>query len=422
MMHMTSRERVRATLAHETPDAVPIDFDATAVSGLHVSCVAALREHYGLERWPVQIHEPYQMLGRLDEDLKQAIGVDVEGVGLRTTMFGFRNEGWKPWRMPDGLEVLVPGAFNTTTDSNGDILLYPQGDLSAPPSGRMPKGGHFFDAIIRQEPIDEERLNPEDNLEEFTLIDDATLDQIADDVAAAVATGRAVVADFGGTAFGDISMVPAVWLKHPKGIRDVAQWYMSLKKRPEYVHAVYARQCDIALENLAQIHKRIGDTVDAVFVCGTDFGTQTSAFCSVDTFRELWFPYYTRVNDWVHEHTSWKTFKHSCGSVERFLTPFVECGFDIFNPVQCSAANMDAAELKRMYGDRLVFWGGGADTQATVPFGTPAEVREEVLRRCEIFADGGGFVFNTIHNVQAGTPVENIVAVIDAVHEFNGTA
>ena len=157
-------------------------------------------------------------------------------------------------------------------------------------------------------------------------------------------------------------------------------------------------------------------------VCGTDFGTQTSAFCSVATFRELWFPYYQRVNHWVHSHTGWKCFKHSCGSVERFFESFIEAGFDIVNPVQCSAAGMDPVELKRKYGSRLVFWGGGVDTQKTLPFGTPREVREEVLRRCEIFAPGGGFVFNAIHNLQAGTPVANIVAMLDAVHEFNGVS
>jgi uroporphyrinogen-III decarboxylase len=195
---------------------------------------------------------------------------------------------------------------------------------------------------------------------------------------------------------------------------------MSTRTRRGYIHRVFERQCEIALENLARIHARVGDAVDGMYVCGTDFGTQTSAFCSVATFRELWFPYYKHVNDWVHTNTNWKCFKHSCGSVERFFESFIEAGFDIINPVQCSAAGMNPAELKRKYGSRLVFWGGGVDTQNTLPFGTPQEVREEVLRRCEIFAPGGGFVFNAIHNLQAGTPVANIVAMLDAVHEFNG--
>jgi uroporphyrinogen-III decarboxylase len=239
-------------------------------------------------------------------------------------------------------------------------------------------------------------------------------------VCAASASGCGVAAGFGGTSFGDIANVPGPSLKHPKGIRDVAEWYMSTRTRRGYIHAIFDRQCEIAIANLERIHARIGDGVDCVYVCGTDFGTQTSAFCSVATFRELWLPYYQRINHWVHRHTGWKCFKHSCGSVERFFESFIEAGFDIVNPVQCSAAGMDPGELKHKYGSRLVFWGGGVDTQKTLPFGTPREVREEVLRRCEIFAPGGGFVFNSIHNLQAGTPVENIVAMVEAVHEFNG--
>jgi hypothetical protein len=224
----------------------------------------------------------------------------------------------------------------------------------------------------------------------------------------------------GGMAFGDIALVPAPNLVHPRGIRDIAEWYMSLAGRPDYIRAVFSRQCEIALGNLERIHGRIGDSVDVVMLCGTDFGTQRGAFCSVQTFRDLWFPHYKRINDWIHEHTAWKTFKHSCGSVERFVPSFIECGFDILNPVQCSAANMEPEKLKAKYGDDIVFWGGGVDTQKTLPFGTPEEVRRQVLERLEIFSCGGGYVFNTIHNVQARTPVENIVAMLDAVREFNG--
>jgi uroporphyrinogen-III decarboxylase len=156
------------------------------------------------------------------------------------------------------------------------------------------------------------------------------------------------------------------------------------------------------------------------FVCGTDFGTQTSTFCSRETFEELWQPWYARINGWIHHHTGWRTFKHSCGAVEPLIDSFIACGFDILNPVQVSARGMDPALLKQRYGDRIVFWGGGVDTQRTLPFGSPAEVRDQVLRLCETLARGGGFVFNAIHNVQARTPVANIAAMIDAVHEFNG--
>jgi hypothetical protein len=414
-----SRERLITALNHKQPDRIPIDFGGTAVTGMHVSCVAGLREYYGLEKHPVRVHEPFQMLGLIDDDLADAIGLDVVGVFPRNTMFGFPAVNWKGWRL-NGLEIEVPGNFNTTVDAKGDTLIYPEGDTCIPPSGRMPQGGYFFDAIVRQEPFQEETLNAEDNMEEFSAVTQEELDHLVRSTHAAAATGRGVIATFGGTAFGDIALVPAPSLKHPKGIRDITEWYVSTSSRQDYVHKIFERQCEVGIQNLERIHAALGEAVQAMFVCGTDFGTQTSAFCSVKTFRNLYFPYYKRVNDWVHSHTTWKTFKHSCGSVVKFIPSFIEAGFDIVNPVQCSAAGMEPEGLKANYGDHLVFWGGGVDTQKVMPFGTPAEVREQVLRRCEIFSPGGGFVFNGTHNIQAATPIENIVAMLDAVHEFNG--
>jgi hypothetical protein len=417
---MTSKQRVVTALAHGTPDRVPIDFGGTMVTGVHVSVVAELRDYYGLEKRPVKALDPGQMLGWMEDDLKTAMGIDVEGVFRRSTRFGFPLEDWKPFRMYDGLEILVPGQFNYTIDENGDTLIHPQGDVTAPPGARMPKDGYFFDAIIRQEPIDEDNLNPEDNLEEFGPATEAELQYLAEGAQRAAATGRAVIASFGGTSFGDIALVPAPGLKHPKGIRDITEWYMATRARRDYVHKVFERQCEIALANLARIHAVVGNRVDAVFVCGTDFGTQKSSFCSVESFNELWTPYYKAVNHWIHKNTAWKAFKHSCGSVAKFYPSFIDAGFDIINPIQCSAAGMDPEALKTTFGDRLVFWGGGVDTQKTLPFGSPEEVRDEVLRRLEVFSRGGGYVFNTVHNIQARTPVANIVAMLEAVKEFNG--
>jgi hypothetical protein len=412
---VSSAERVRTTLSHIQPDRVPIDLGGTTVTGIHVSCVTALRKHFGIDDGPVRVIDPGQMLGEVKEDLKQAMRLDVEGMLRPAARFGFPMSGEKTWRMPDGLEVLVPTAFETTVDTNGDILLFPGGDRSAPPSARMPADGYFFDSIIHQDPIDEDKLDPADNLEEFGDISEADLAFHEAEARRAAATGRAVIAGFGGTGFGDIALVPGSSLKHPKGIRDIAEWYMSISGRRWYVHKVFEGQTEIAIRNLEKIAARVGDLVDVAYVCGTDFGTQTSSFCSVATFRDLWLPYYKQVNDWIHKNTRWKTFKHSCGAVSKFIPHFIEAGFDILNPVQCSAAGMDPQALKDTYGKDIVFWGGGVDTQQTLPFGTPAEVREEVLRRREVFEKDGGFVFNTVHNIQARTPVENIIAILDAL-------
>ncbi len=415
---MTSRERVKSALNFREPDQVPVDFGSTAVTGIHVSVVEKLREYYGLEKRPVKVHEPFQMLGWVDDDLAAALGVDTIAAMPRGTMFGNFNRDWKEWRTPWGQQVLTGGDTVFEDESDGSVAVYPGGDRSAGPSARMVAGGVFFDAIIRQQPFDEDNPAVEDNLEEFGLLSDLEIEDIATSCREAAHSGRAVACGGPGTALGDIALVPATQLKAPKGIRDVAEWYMSLLLRPDFIRNVFARQTEIALENLKKLNRAAGKDIDVLFLCGTDFGTQTSTFCNAETFRDLYLPYYRQMTDYIHAETDWKVFKHSCGAVLPLIDCLIEAGFDILNPVQCSAAGMDAAELKKRFGKKLTFWGGGVDTQKVLPFGTPAEVREQVLERCRIFGEGGGFIFNTVHNVQAGTPIENLAAMFAALKEF----
>jgi len=418
---MNSREQFIKTVNHQQPDKVVTDIGATSVTGIHALAVKKLREYYGLEEKPVRIIDPFQMLGEIDEELSGIIGIDVTGAWGKNSMFGFYNHApFKLYKTPWGQEVLVPEDFNTTVDSDGNTFIYPEGDITVAPSGRMPRSGYFFDAVIRQEPISEEKLNPEDNLEEFTLVNENDLSFWKESAAKARATGKAVIAGIGGTALGDIALVPGLQLKKPKGIRDVAEWYMSTVLRPDYIKAVFEKQIEIAVENYKRLYKVIGDNIDAVFICGTDFGTQNSSFCSPEQFDGMWVPYYKKINNWIHLNTNWKTFKHSCGAVESFMSHFIDAGFDIINPVQINAAGMDPALLKKKYGKDLTFWGGGIDTQKTLPYASPEKVREETLRLCDIFSRDGGFVFNTVHNIQANVPTENIVAMFNALKEFNG--
>ena len=419
---MNSRENLKKTLNHEQPDRVVLDFGGTAVTGIHCLAVKNLRDYYGLKKIPVKVVEPFQMLGEVGDDLRDAMGIDVIGAYGKNNIFGFANSEceWKPFTSNWGQELLVPVDFKYAEAEDGSLLIYPAGDNSVPPSARMPNTGYFFDAIIRQEPFDDEQLNPENNLEEFEPIDHVSLDYWERTVNHLAGSGKGIIASLGGTALGDIALVPGMQLKKPKGIRDVAEWYMSTVMRPDYIHSIFEKQTDLAIENFASIFERIGNRIDAVFICGTDFGTQDSTFCSPDQFVELYLPYYKRINDWMHQNTEWKSFKHSCGAVETFMPLFIEAGFDIINPVQINAKGMDPRHLKNTYGKDLVFWGGGVDTQKMLSFGTPAEVKKQVLDNCEIFAKDGGFVFNTVHNIQANVPVENLAAMMDAIKEFNG--
>lgn len=413
------RKLVQDALNHRQPGEIPVDFGSSFITGIHCSVVANLREHFGLENHPVKVIEPYQMLGLVEDDLKDAMGLAVTSIFPRKTIFGFPNENWKEFRTPWGQTVLVSGHFHYRVESNGDVLIHPEGNRAAPPSGHMPASGYFFDSIIRQEPYDEDNLNVADNLEEFGLMTEEDKAYWRRESAALKGTNRAVLTHLGGTGLGDIALVPAPFLSHPKGVRGVEDWYMILATRPDYVKEIFDRQSAIAVKNLETLYGIVGDLLDVVVVCGTDFGTQTSQFCAPESFRDIWLPYYRRMNDWIHQHTPWKTFKHTCGAVVPLLPHLIEAGFDILNPVQCSAEGMDPAFLKQTFGDKLTFWGGGVNTQKTLPFGTPDEVYQEVRRRCEVFSPNGGFVFNAIHNIQALTPTANVVAMLEAVRAFN---
>jgi hypothetical protein len=418
---MTSRERIAATCAHRQPDKLAVDFGGGFQTGIHVSVVYQLRQALGLDApgTPVKVVEPYQMLGEVALDLGEALGIDTASLHGTGTMFGFPAEQFKAWRLRDGTPVLVPGGFNTEYAPSGELFQHPGSDRLCAPCAKMPEGGHFFDALIRQPEIDEEKLSPADNLEEFGPIADDELARYAARACRLHAqTDRALFCTFGGLTFGDIALVPATFLKKPKGIRDIEEWYVSLVMRPDYIKAVFERQAEIAVENLARLYDAVGGRVSVIQTNGTDFGTQNGPFCSAESYRELFLPYQKRVNGWIHAHTPWKTFMHCCGSIVPLLDLIVEAEFDILNPVQCSATGMEPEMLKKRYGDALTFWGGGVDTQQTLPFGTPAQVRDQVRARVDTFAPGGGFVFCAIHNVQALTPVENVLAMFEAVREY----
>jgi hypothetical protein len=413
---MTSRERVNLALQRKEPDRIPLDLGATTVTGMHVSAVYMLRQALALDApgTPVKVIEPLQMLGEVKQDLVEALGIDTVRLAGTGTSFGFKLEGWKEWRTFDGTPALVPEGFNTVPEPDGDLLMYPQGDRTAQPSGRMPKGGLYFDPIFRQQPIDEDNLKVEDNLEEFGPLPNSELEHLKHESERLYSeTDKAIILNLGMLSLGDIAKVPGQMLKDPRGIRSAEEWYISLSARRDYVYKVFERQTEINLANLLRIHQAVGNRPAVAYLTGTDFGTQNGPLLAPKAYRELFLPFHKQTNDWVHKHTTWKIFLHSCGSVSDLIEDFIAAGFDILNPVQTSAARMDPGELKRKFGERITFWGGGVDTQCTLPFGSADDVRREVRERLKLFGAGGGFVFNAVHNIQAQVPVANVLAMYD---------
>jgi hypothetical protein len=301
----------------------------------------------------------------------------------------------------------------------GDLVQYPQGNRSFPPSGRMPKDGFYFDAIVRQEPIDDERLDPGQWVEQtYGLFGDEQMHFLEEQSRWYFDnTEYALFGNFGGGSFGDIAIVVGPHIPFPKGIRDPEEFYVSHITRKEYIREIFERTLEIQMKNIEMYRQAVGERIQVIEINGNDFGAQNGPFISPQMYRDLYKPYHKEMNDWVHANTGWKTFFHSCGSNVAFLDDFREAGVDILNPVQISAAGMDPEYLKKNYGRDFVFWGGAVDTQHTLPFGSVEEVLREVKENVATFKSGGGYVFNNVHNIQAGVPVENILALFQALRE-----
>jgi hypothetical protein len=419
---MNSRERVIESINHRQPDYVPLDFGGCGQTGINASTLYRLRKAYGLEEHPVEICEPMQLLGTVEPDMLKKLGADVVPLWNRGNLFGLSGPKKKRWRMPDGTPTLMPDDFEYDVAKNGYTMVYPSGDRGAPYSLHMPPDGTFFDNIYRSPPVDEDDLTPvEDFKENYTLkTEDDCVHWERESRRLYEETEFAVLGVLGGMGLGDIAEVPGPFIANPRGIRDIEGWFMAHLQYPDYVRAVFEYQTETALKNLELYRQAVGNRIQVIWLSGTDFGTQCSLMQSKEVFLSLYKPYYKKVNDWVHQNTSWKTFYHTCGAVEPLIGEFIDMGMDILNPVQCSAAGMDPGALKTAYGDRIVFWGGGVDTQKTLPRGTPEDVRRQVLERLKIFAPGGGFVFATIHNILAKVPPENIMAMFDTLGEYRG--
>jgi hypothetical protein len=347
---LTSRERVELALNHREPDRVPVDLGGCGQTGLHVSTVHKLRQALGLNApgTPVKVIEPYQMLGEIQPDLAEAVGSDVVGMGGPYTLFGFKNENWKPWMFHDGTPLLVPESFNTDPEPNGDLYMYAAGDKSYPPSGRMPAGGWYFDGVIRQGEIDDDHLNVDDNTEEFKPLTDDELHHFAVEAEQLYdETDKAILMVIPGAGLGDIALVPGLNLKQPKGIRDVAEWYISTVMRREYVRAVFERQCQVVL-NLPKIYEAVGESRIGGVISGTDL-TQ-KVYLALNS-HDLYFYKHQRL---IRAHGMEAV--HPLRVDHAAYPLFIEAGFRFSTRCKRGAANMDPATLKARFGGQATFW------------------------------------------------------------------
>lgn len=420
---MNSRERVIEAINHRQPDRVPVDFAATDLTGINASSLYKLREYLSLPSHPIVIKEMLQMLGVVEDDVRQIIKSDIIGLSSQYNFVGIKDSNeYVDFTMIDGTPTKMFKGTVFSTDDEGNIFTYPQGDNTVPASAYMPPTGYFFDNIERSKSFEEITLNPKEdfaNIQSILSDEDASYfekesKRLYED------TDQAIIGNYGAASLGDVAHIPGAALKDPKGIRRLTEWLMAHIIYPDYIEEVHELHTETALKNYEIYRQAVGNNIQVIMVSGTDYGTQVGSYISPELFKKMYKPRYQRVNDWIHKNTNWKTFYHSCGSIIDFLDDFVEMGVDIINPVQFSAKGMDPVFLKEKYGNSLVFWGGGVDTQNTLPFGTPDEVAAEVTSRLELLSKSGGYIFSTIHNIVANIPPENIMAMYNAVEKFNG--
>lgn len=406
---MNSRERVLRAIHHQEPDRVPIDLGSVESTGIAAMAYHALSTHLGFDRdRRVRVSDVFQMLADVELEIIDRLHVDTVTVPMLDLSFGAHYGRWRPWELFDGTPVLVPHDFQITEDGQGGYLAL-DGELGV---ARMPRDGFYFDTIENVEGLEPAirgrhslgGVLPDPRKARYPLLTEEELSFVEQQARHLhEGTDKALMGN------------PHLNITEIGSFED---WFILLVTEPQYVADCYAEQAESIITNLGLFYEAAGDRLVATYF-GQDFGTQQGEMISPRTFREVMAPPYRTIFQWVHDHTNWKVFFHSCGSIYRLLPDMIEMGVDILNPVQTRAARMDPVILKREFGDRLCFWGGGVDVQ-DLPFLSVEQVRDQVRDRIRIFAPGGGFVFCPTHNIQAGTPAENIVAAYDTAYEWGG--
>lgn len=419
---MNSRERIIETINHRVPDRIPVDLGGTQVSTISALAYQNLRAALDLPKHPCELTELFMFVAKVENDVREKLGIDTACLTYPVDTNGCRTNRLQPFTGLDGAQVYIGADNRWDVLEDGSIVMYPQGDKSVPASTKMLPGGSFFDNILdRIPPYDEDNLNArEDWKDDFRPITDEVARELEEEsIHLYHDTEYGIIGQFPHALLGDGGVIAAPFVKRPTGIRRMDDFLMATLMYPEYIEESFEMQTENALKNLEIYKQAVGDRIQVILVSTADYGGQEGCLISPDTFRELYKPHYKRLNDWIHKNTNWKTMYHCCGSVTDFMDDFISMGVDILNPVQLSAKGMNGKMLKEKYGDKIVFWGGGVDSQHTLAFGGPEDVAEEVRERLDMFSEGGGYVFNPIHNIVANVNVKNVLAMFDAVRKYN---
>jgi len=373
---MNSRERLLETLDHKEPDRIPVDLGGSIVTSITKNAYIALKRYLGMEAEEIKIYDYVQQLPYIDESLLKRLDIDVR---MAATLYAVSEED----------------NYYYFYDRWGSKLRMPK------------KNGHYFDWVdfpIKETSI--ENLNnykwPEPDTRDYILrLKERVKDLYKNTDYALVGT-----AIFGGGVF-----------EQPARIMRMEDFLSSLISNVKFADKVMEKIKDLYIENCSRYLEEIGNYIQ-VFVYWNDIATQSSFLISPEMFRKFVKPKDKEIIDAIKSKTKAKIFYHSCGAVKELIPDLIDIGVDILNPVQVSAKGMDTKILKKEFGKYITFWGGGCDTQHVLPYGSTKEVKEEVKKRINDLAPGGGFVFNAVHNIQDDVPPQNIMSMFEALEEY----
>jgi uroporphyrinogen decarboxylase len=414
---MTSRERIIAAIAHKQPDRVPVDLSATPSSGISAIAYSNLIHHIGRKDLPVLIYDVVQQLAQPDDSVLDMFGVDVIDIGRA---FNDKPSDWKPTTLSNGNSAYYPVWYHPVQQADGSFLTYD--DDGKRVLSKMPVGATFFDQCY------------------FPYVDGYPSDYSGLD-----AEMRRIMWARDAHSPWDHAGESDFWVKlrekalHLRRTTDKAllivcgcnlfEWGTFLRRMDNFLMDLMCEQANVEklldellkrhLATLEKVCQAVGDIADIIRF-GDDLGMMSGPFMSPEIYRQLFKPRHKILCDYVKSHSSMHTFIHSCGSISLLMPGLIEAGIEIFNPVQTNAYRMEPQFLKKEFGKDCTFWGGGIETVGTLNSNDLKKIRSQVLERMEILSEGGGFVFNTVHNILPDVPPENIIAMYEAVGEYNG--
>lgn len=411
---MNSRERVLSAINHQEPDRVPIDLGSTLTTGIHAIAYTRLKEHLGMSGGHVRIHDSGQQLAVIENEMLEYLKADCLDVGR---VYTDSDEYWYDVEV-NGIQAEFLKTFNPRFNPDGSLdVVHPDGTVLS----RMSKSSLVIDQVYY--PCQEDYpTNTDDFLQASLKLGGSKMmappfNHIGklgfwrkfkkEAIELKQSTDKAILMN-GGVGF----------FQFMTGFKRMDKVLVDLIRNPDKVEKFLDLAIDLQLASLGLICRYLGDLID-IIVFADDYGENSGPFFSPRIFKKIFKPRLEVACDYVKKHSNMKILLHSCGAVASLIPDFIDIGIDVLNPVQINADGMDPKTLKEEYGDDICFWGGGADTRFVLNRKSPAEVKEHVTSLLEIFSPGGGYVWNTVHNILPDVPPENIVAAVEAVHEFN---